>query len=53
MGILSITTNGFTRMGGVIGALGLPSLIVQEGGYLCDEMADNLLAFLNGFQAAR
>jgi acetoin utilization deacetylase AcuC-like enzyme len=53
LGILSITTNGFARMGGVIGALGLPSLIVQEGGYLCDEMADNLLAFLSGFEASR
>lgn len=53
LGILSITTNGFSRMGGAIGALGLPSLIVQEGGYLCDEMADNLLAFLGGFEASR
>jgi acetoin utilization deacetylase AcuC-like enzyme len=53
LGILSITTNGFSRMGGAIGALGLPSLIVQEGGYLCDEMADNLLAFLSGFEAVR
>ena len=53
LGILSITTNGFNRMGAAIGALGLPSLIVQEGGYLCDEMADNLLAFLGGFEAVR
>ena len=53
LGILSITTDGFKRMGGAIGALGLPSLIVQEGGYLCDEMADNLLAFLSGFEASR
>ncbi len=53
LGILSITTNGFARMGDAIGALGLPSLIVQEGGYLCEEMADNLLAFLSGFQASR
>jgi len=53
LGILSITTNGFKRMGGAIGALGLPSLIVQEGGYLCDELSDNLLAFLKGFEASR
>ena len=53
LGILSITTNGFARMERVIGALGVPSLIIQEGGYLCDEMADNLLAFLGGFEASR
>ena len=53
LGILSITTNGFARMGDAVRALGLPSLIVQEGGYLCDEMADNLLAFLSGFEASR
>ena len=40
-------------MGDAVRALGLPSLIVQEGGYLCDEMADNLLAFLSGFEASR
>ncbi len=50
LGILSITTNGFAGMGRAIGALGIPSLIVQEGGYLCDELADNLLAFLSGFE---
>jgi len=53
LGILSITTNGFRRMGAAIGALNMPGLIVQEGGYLCDEMADNLLAFLDGFEGAR
>jgi len=53
LGILSITTEGFGRMAAAIYALGLPTLIVQEGGYLCDEMPDNLLAFLSGFQSAR
>ncbi|MFP6770971.1 MAG: histone deacetylase family protein [Alphaproteobacteria bacterium] len=53
LGILSITTNGFGRMGATIGALNLPGPIIQEGGYLCDEMAGNLLAFLDGFQGAR
>ncbi|MBT4689224.1 MAG: histone deacetylase family protein [Rhodospirillaceae bacterium] len=53
LGILSITTQGFSRMAADISALGLPTLIVQEGGYLCDEIEDNLLAFLSGFEAAR
>lgn len=34
------------------GALQLPTLIVQEGGYLCAELGDNLSAFLKGFEQA-
>ena len=30
-------------------ACGLPTVIVQEGGYLCDALGDNLTAFLTGF----
>jgi len=29
--------------------LGLPSIIVQEGGYLCPELGGNLQSFLSGF----
>ena len=32
-----------------IAALGLPTVIVQEGGYLCDALGDNLTAFLTGY----
>ncbi|TGS46217.1 MULTISPECIES: histone deacetylase family protein [unclassified Mesorhizobium] len=48
-GGLSVTTPGFSRIGEAIAGLGLPTVIVQEGGYLCDELADNLTAFLTGF----
>lgn len=48
-GGLSVTTPGFSRIGEVIAKLGLPTVIVQEGGYLCDELGDNLTAFLTGF----
>lgn len=48
---LSLTTGGFERMGRAIAGLGLPSVIVQEGGYLCDPFQDNLTAFLAGFQS--
>lgn len=48
-GGLSVTTDGFSRIGEAVASLGLPSVIVQEGGYLCDELADNLTAFLTGF----
>ncbi|MGE0501400.1 MAG: histone deacetylase family protein [Rhizobiaceae bacterium] len=48
-GGLSVTTPGFARIGEAIAAMKLPTVIVQEGGYLCDELADNLTSFLTGF----
>lgn len=48
-GGLSVTTPGFRQIGEAIAKLGLPTVIVQEGGYLCDALADNLTAFLGGF----
>ncbi|TPM03189.1 histone deacetylase family protein [Mesorhizobium sp. B2-3-11] len=48
-GGLSVTTPGFSRIGEAIAGLGLPTVIVQEGGYLCDGLGDNLTAFLTGF----
>ncbi len=47
-GGLSVSTEGFSRIAERIAALRLPSVIVQEGGYLCEELADNLTAFLTG-----
>ena len=43
---LAVTTGGFTRISRTIRALGIPTLIVQEGGYLCPELGDNLAAVL-------
>lgn len=48
-GGLSVTTPGFARIGAAIATLKLPTVIVQEGGYLCDALADNLTSFLIGF----
>jgi acetoin utilization deacetylase AcuC-like enzyme len=48
-GGLSVTTPGFARIGEAIAGLKLPTVIVQEGGYLCDELGDNLASFLGGF----
>jgi acetoin utilization deacetylase AcuC-like enzyme len=45
----SITTGGFGRIGRRIGELRLPTVLVQEGGYLSDALGDNLSAFLSGF----
>lgn len=51
-GGLSVSTPGFARIGEAISSLGIPTAIVQEGGYLCDALSDNLTAFLTGFGAA-
>lgn len=46
---LAVTTPGFHAIGAEIAALGLPTLIVQEGGYLCPELGLNLAAVLQAF----
>jgi len=48
----AVTTPGFSRIGAAIAGLGLPTLFVQEGGYLCDELGHNLTAVLTGFEGA-
>ncbi|WP_193188610.1 histone deacetylase family protein [Nisaea sediminum] len=48
-----ITTDGFRRMGRAIAEAGHPSLLVQEGGYISDQLGANLAAFLGGFEQAR
>jgi acetoin utilization deacetylase AcuC-like enzyme len=50
---LKITTDGFRRIGGTIARFGLPTVMVQEGGYLSDILGANLTATLGGFEAAR
>jgi acetoin utilization deacetylase AcuC-like enzyme len=50
-GGLSVTTPGFARIAEAIAALRLPTVIVQEGGYLCDVLGDNLTSFLAGYAA--
>jgi acetoin utilization deacetylase AcuC-like enzyme len=52
--LLAITTEGFAAAGRAIGAaLGVPVLLVQEGGYAVDDLGRNLSAFLGGFEAGR
>ncbi len=45
-----ITTEGFERIGGAIAALGLPILVVQEGGYDTRVIGRNARSFLTGLQ---
>jgi len=49
---LAITTPGFARIGAAIAGLGLPALMVQEGGYLSEELGHNLTHFLTGYEGA-
>ena len=50
---LAVTTDGFRRIGAAIARLGLPTVFVQEGGYLSDLLGTNLTAVLAGFEEAR
>ena len=34
-------------------SLGLPTVLVQEGGYLSDDLGQNLVQFLSGFEKGR
>jgi acetoin utilization deacetylase AcuC-like enzyme len=46
---LNITTKGYRLIGQAIAArVTCPIVIVQEGGYICDELGDNLTHFLTG-----
>lgn len=50
-GGLRVSTGGFRTIAAMIAdKLRLPTVIVQEGGYLCDELGENLNQFLRGFQ---
>jgi acetoin utilization deacetylase AcuC-like enzyme len=46
---LGVTTAGFARIGRAVAAMGLPTVVVQEGGYICPELGDNLEAVLRAW----
>lgn len=50
---LAVTTPGFGQIAARIARESLPTLLVQEGGYLAPELGQNLEAFLAGFEEAR
>ncbi|KOX60634.1 MULTISPECIES: histone deacetylase family protein [unclassified Methylobacterium] len=53
IGALAVTRAGFVGAAERIARAGLPTALVQEGGYLCAALPDNLAAFLAAFDAAR
>lgn len=46
---LTVTEGGFRRIAAKLATLRLPAVLVQEGGYLCPELGQNLVAFLEGY----
>ncbi|WP_420392418.1 histone deacetylase family protein [Acuticoccus sp.] len=48
LGGMSVTTEGIARAGERVATARLPTVVVQEGGYLSDALGDNLAAFLGG-----
>ena len=51
IGVLKVTTDGYVKAGRAIARAGLPTAIVQEGGYLCPALPLNLIAFLRQFDS--
>jgi acetoin utilization deacetylase AcuC-like enzyme len=49
VGGFRITPAGFGEIGRRIAVLDLPTLIVQEGGYLLEKLGENAVAFLQNF----
>lgn len=49
-GGLAVTTDGFAQIGAKLAALGKPTVLVQEGGYLSDSLGANLAACLQSFE---
>jgi len=47
----AMTTGGFARLARAIAGLNLPSVIVHEGGYQTDILAENLASFLGAYEA--
>ncbi len=50
IGVLKLQSEDFGGVGALVKALGLPTLVVQEGGYAVDALTDCLAAFLGGLR---
>ena len=50
---LAVSADGFLEAGGRLGALGLPTVVVQEGGYVLDSVGPLVRAALEGLERGR
>jgi acetoin utilization deacetylase AcuC-like enzyme len=51
LGAFRLGLDGYRRMGGLLAGLGLPTLLVQEGGYALDAIGACAVAALGGLEA--
>jgi acetoin utilization deacetylase AcuC-like enzyme len=49
---LRVTASGFREAGRLVGALGVPTVLVQEGGYDLETLGPLVLGFLSGVESA-
>jgi acetoin utilization deacetylase AcuC-like enzyme len=47
---LGLTTSGYGRIGRRVADLGLPTVVIQEGGYHVPHLGANARSWLRGFQ---
>jgi acetoin utilization deacetylase AcuC-like enzyme len=52
LGVLKLTDDGFAEIARRVAALGLPTVLIQEGGYLSDRLGGHLATFLGSFEAS-
>lgn len=53
IGPLDLTADGFAEVGARIGGLGLPTVVIQEGGYALDHLGTLAAAVLGGLRSVR
>jgi acetoin utilization deacetylase AcuC-like enzyme len=51
LGVLKVTGAGFAEIARRIAAVGLPTVLIQEGGYMSAVLGDNLARFLAAAEA--
>ncbi|XDZ51294.1 histone deacetylase family protein [Neisseriaceae bacterium CLB008] len=47
----AVSTEGFRRLAQKIAAINKPTMVLVEGGYLVEKLADNLTAFMQGLES--
>ena len=52
IGDLALQTSDYQEIGHMVGGLGLPMVVLQEGGYAVDALGANALALLTGLRGA-
>jgi acetoin utilization deacetylase AcuC-like enzyme len=52
IGDLALRTSDYGEIGRMVAGLGLPMVVLQEGGYVVDALGDNAVALLTGLRGA-